>query len=70
MILTDLLSVLIILAASVQSIDYDKLDVDDFTGELLKPDGWSEAKFHAVKQMRMRVSILLENFILLYIYCS
>ena len=36
-------------------LDYHNLQVDEISGELLKPSNWSDAKFLTVQQLRLSV---------------
>ena len=46
---------LLFLVSLVASLDYHNLQVDEISGELLKPSNWSDAKFLTVQQLRLSV---------------
>ena len=47
---------LLFLITGVVSLDFHNLQVDEISGELIKPSNWSEAKFRTVKELRLSVS--------------
>ena len=46
---------LLFLVSGVACLDYHNLQVDEISGELLKPSNWSDAKFLTVQQLRLSV---------------
>ena len=46
---------LLFLVSGVACLDYHTLQVDEISGELLKPSNWSDAKFLTVQQLRLSV---------------
>ena len=50
------IAALLFLITGVASLDFHNLQVDEISGELIKPSNWSEAKFRTVKELRLSVS--------------
>lgn len=46
---------LLFLISGAASLDFHNLQVDEISGELIKPSNWSEAKFRTVKELRLSV---------------
>ena len=53
----DKIVTLLFLVSGVACLDYHNLQVDEISGELLKPSNWSDAKFLTVQQLRLSVRI-------------
>ena len=55
----DKLGIVLFVIVGVASIDFHQLQVDEISGELIKPANWSDVKFFTVQQLRLSVRKIL-----------
>ena len=57
----DKLGIVLFVIVGVASIDFHELQVDEISGELIKPANWSDVKFITVQQLRLSVRKSCQN---------